>query len=46
VLGHLSEENNRPMLAYDTVGRILDANGVRVQLTVADRHYLGELIEV
>ena len=46
VLGHLSEENNRPMLAYDTVGRILDAHDVNVQLTVADRHYPGELIEV
>jgi len=46
VLGHLSEENNRPMLAYDTVGRILDAHGVRAQLSVADRHCLGELIEV
>ncbi|MCL2405406.1 MAG: MBL fold metallo-hydrolase [Defluviitaleaceae bacterium] len=45
VLGHLSEENNRPMLAYDTVGRILDAHGVKVNLTVADRHYLGEVIE-
>ena len=45
VLGHLSEENNRPMLAYDTVGRILDAHGVNVQLAVADRHYPGELIE-
>jgi len=46
VLGHLSEENNRPMLAYDTVGRIMDAHGVRAQLSVADRHYLGELIEI
>jgi len=46
ILGHLSEENNRPMLAFDTVGRILDANGVKVRLTVADRHYSGELIEV
>ena len=46
VLGHLSEENNRPMLAYDTVGRIMDANKVTAQLTVADRHYPGEIIEV
>jgi len=46
ILGHLSEENNRPMLAYDTVGRILDAHNIRVGLTVADRHYLGELIEI
>jgi len=46
ILGHLSEENNRPMLAYDTVGRILDAHNVNVRLTVADRHYLGELVEL
>jgi len=44
VLGHLSEENNRPMLAYDTVGRIMDANKVKANLTVADRHYPSELI--
>jgi len=46
VLGHLSEENNRPMLAYDTVGRILDAHGIKATLTVADRHYLGEVVEL
>ena len=46
ILGHLSEENNRPMLAYDTVGRILDAHDVRVRLSVADRHYPGDIIEV
>ena len=46
VLGHLNEENNRPMLAYDTVGRILDAHNVRVQLAVADRHHVGDLIEL
>ena len=46
VLGHLSEENNRPMLAYDTVGRILDAHEVQVQLMVADRHYVGDVIEI
>ena len=46
ILGHLSEENNRPMLAYDTVGRILDAHNVRVRLSVADRHYPGDVIEL
>ena len=46
VLGHLSEENNRPMLAYDTVGRIMDAKGVKAQLSVAERYYLGEIIEI
>lgn len=46
-LAHLSEENNTPMLAYDTVGRILDANGVKpAGLYVADRFYPGDLVEV
>jgi len=46
VLGHLSEENNRPMLAFDTVGRILDDNGITARLTVADRFYVGEMVEL
>ena len=46
VLGHLSEENNRPMLAFDTVDRILEAHGVGVRLVVADRYYVGEMMEV
>ena len=46
ILGHLSEENNHPMLAYDTVGRIMDAHDIRAQLSVADRHYPGEMIEL
>ena len=46
VLGHLSEENNAPMLAYDTVGRILDAHQINVKLKIADRYYPGELIEI
>ena len=46
-LAHLSEENNSPMLAYDTVDRILDANGVRpAKLTVADRYIQGEKVDL
>ena len=46
-LAHLSEENNTPMLAYDTVDRILDANGVKpAGLFVADRFYPGEKVEL
>ena len=46
-LAHLSEENNTPMLAYDTVDRILDANGVKpAGLYVADRFYPGEKVEL
>jgi phosphoribosyl 1,2-cyclic phosphodiesterase len=44
-LAHLSEENNRPMLAYDTVLRVLDGNEIRVKkLTVAERDEPGELV--
>jgi phosphoribosyl 1,2-cyclic phosphodiesterase len=47
LLAHLSEENNRPMLAYDTVQRVLDGNEVRVAgLAVAERHEPGEMIEL
>jgi phosphoribosyl 1,2-cyclic phosphodiesterase len=46
-LGHLSEENNRPMIAMDTVQRILEANNVRINyLAVADRHGPSEMVEV
>jgi len=46
VLAHLSEENNTPMLAFDTVKRVLDGNNVRVrQLDVAERHIPGEMVE-
>lgn len=45
LLAHLSEENNRPMLAYDTVLRVLDGNEVQVRtLQVAERDYPGELV--
>ncbi|MCL2500298.1 MAG: MBL fold metallo-hydrolase [Defluviitaleaceae bacterium] len=47
LLAHLSEENNRPMLAYDTVLRVLDGNDVKVaKLAVAERHEPGEMIEL
>ena len=46
-LAHLSEENNTPMLAYDTVDRILDANGVKpAAMFVADRYFPGEKVEL
>jgi phosphoribosyl 1,2-cyclic phosphodiesterase len=45
LLAHLSEENNRPMLAYDTVQRVLDGHDVKVaNLTVAERNEPGEMI--
>ena len=44
-LGHLSEENNRPMIALNTVQNILEANGKPVnRLSVADRHEPSEMI--
>ena len=46
-LGHLSEENNRPMIALDTVLNILEANDINIKnLRVADRHDPGEMIEI
>lgn len=45
VLAHLSEENNTPMLAFDTVSRILDGNSVAVaSLSVAERNVVGEMV--
>ena len=46
-LGHLSEENNRPMIALDTVYNILETNDVKVKrLTVAERHEPSEMVEL
>ena len=44
-LGHLSEENNRPLVALDTVQNILAANEVVVnKLSVADRYEPSEMV--
>jgi phosphoribosyl 1,2-cyclic phosphodiesterase len=44
-LAHLSEENNTPMLAFDTVKRVLDGNNIAVgRLQVAERNIPGEMI--
>ncbi len=47
-LGHLSDENNLPMIAYDTVYKILDSNniivGEDVKLFVADKTFTSELL--
>ncbi|MCL1883391.1 MAG: MBL fold metallo-hydrolase [Defluviitaleaceae bacterium] len=44
-LAHLSEENNTPMLAFDTVQRVLDGNNVSVaRLEVAERNIPGEMV--
>jgi len=48
-LGHLSEENNRPYIAMDTVTGILEANkiypGRDFDLTLANRGRISDLIE-
>ena len=50
LLGHLSEENNRPAVAFQTVNDILTANGIdtarKVKLVVADRHRPSRLISL
>ena len=47
-LGHLSEENNRPAVAHQTVHDILAVNdidvGGKVKLIVADRHRPGRML--
>ncbi|MCL2576886.1 MAG: MBL fold metallo-hydrolase [Defluviitaleaceae bacterium] len=44
-LAHLSEENNTPMLAFDTVQRVLDGNNISVaRLEVAERNIPGEMV--
>ncbi|MCL2217937.1 MAG: MBL fold metallo-hydrolase [Defluviitaleaceae bacterium] len=44
-LAHLSEENNTPMLAFDTVKRVLSGNNIQPgRLEVAERHIPGELV--
>jgi phosphoribosyl 1,2-cyclic phosphodiesterase len=46
-LGHLSEENNRPLLAMDTVLRILEANKIKLpNIYVAERHEPSEMVEL
>jgi phosphoribosyl 1,2-cyclic phosphodiesterase len=51
-LGHLSEENNDPYLAYETVRTILEANGVPVNesggmsLYLADRHAVSKAVRI
>ena len=46
-LGHLSEENNRPMIALDTVQRILEVNNVTIKgISVAERHIPSEMIQL
>lgn len=50
VLGHLSEENNLPELAYDTTNRLLERNGFRegrdFTLEVALQQSAGKPVEV
>ena len=49
-LGHLSEENNHPAVAFETVNDILMANGIdttnKLKLAVADRHRPSRLVSL
>jgi phosphoribosyl 1,2-cyclic phosphodiesterase len=49
-LGHLSEQNNRPLIAYGTVERILYDQGVLpevgLKLIIAQRYGLSTLVEL
>ena len=50
VLAHLSEENNYPLLAYQTTARILEAEGIQpgedLSLVVASRKNSSEIYEL
>lgn len=50
ILGHLSGENNSPILAYETVFNILLSNGIPVnesfKLHLANRGRVGQLLEL
>ena len=50
VLGHLSEKNNLPSLAYDTARMSLERNGFfpseNIYLSVAPRGGIGDVIEI
>jgi len=49
-LGHLSEENNRPLLAMDTVMRILESRmikvGAKLSLRLAERDVPSVVVEL
>ncbi len=49
-LGHLSEENNRPLIALDTVSTILNAEGIfeseSFKLSLAERYTVSEAFVV
>ena len=50
ILGHLSNTNNQPDLAYQTVLNVLNENGIKQQkdiiLTMANRHNPSSYIEI
>lgn len=47
ILAHLSKENNTPELAYTTVTRILEANGIHdMTITVAKRSDVTGIFEI
>ena len=46
-LAHLSEDNNTPYTAFETVKNILDAHSIRIKtLAVAERNKPGEMMQV
>lgn len=50
VLGHLSQNNNTPEIAFNNALNILTANGLKegkdIHLSVASQYYISEVIEV
>ncbi|MBC7765216.1 MAG: MBL fold metallo-hydrolase [Hyphomonadaceae bacterium] len=50
ILGHLSQENNEPQLAYDTVCEVLAAGGIRagkdIEMEVAQRYCVSHVHQI
>jgi phosphoribosyl 1,2-cyclic phosphodiesterase len=45
-LGHLSEENNSPLIALCVVSELLERAEVQIDLMIADRHHPSRAVEL
>ncbi len=46
ILAHLSEENNKPMLAYKTMNSFLEKNNHKLNLMIASQYEPTEIIDI
>lgn len=45
-LGHLSKNNNKPEIAFDTVNQILKENGIKYEVNLALRYSESDVVEI